>query len=110
MSQRFTTFFEFWPFYLQEHARAATRYLHFVGTALALLLLAYCMFTARWFLLLGVPVAGYLFAWLSHAFVERNRPATFTYPAWSLVADFRMFYLWISGGLEKELRKAGVVT
>nr|WP_070958896.1 DUF962 domain-containing protein [Hyphomonas sp. Mor2] len=110
MSERKANYAEFWPFYLQEHARAPTRYLHYVGTALVIAIAVAVIVTQRWLWFLAMPVAGYFFAWVSHAFVERNRPATFTHPLWSLVSDFRMFFLWLSGGLAAELEKAGVPT
>ena len=99
---------EFWPHYLREHAKPETRALHYVGTALALGLFA-CIFIYQdyWFLFAAL-VCGYLFAWIGHFFVEKNRPATFTYPLWSLVSDFRMFVYWITGRLGPELQKAGV--
>ncbi len=100
-----TTYDEFWPFYLNEHSKPETRRLHYVGTALALALLACSLATLSGWMLLAAIVCGYAFAWLSHAFVERNRPATFTYPVWSLISDFRMFFLWISGRLEPELQQ-----
>lgn len=85
------TFRDFYPFYLTEHRRSGTRRLHFAGTLLVLLTLAYAAASRRWALLLLMPVFGYAFAWVGHFFVERNRPATFQYPLYSLAGDFRMF-------------------
>ena len=64
--------------------------------------------TGRWLWLLAIPLAGYGFAWVAHFAVEKNRPATFTYPLWSLAADFRMWGLWATGRLGKELERARV--
>ena len=108
MSDRKANYAEFWPFYLQEHARPQTRYFHFIGTALVIALAAFAIVTQRWIWLLAMPVCGYFFAWVSHAFIERNKPATFTHPLWSLISDFRMFFLWLTGRLDAELEKAGV--
>ena len=109
MAQRtYTTFAEFWPFYLREHSRPATRRLHYIGTSLVIALAIAALLTGNWWLLVALPVAGYFFAWVAHFTVERNRPATFTYPLWSLAADFRMYFLWISGRLKPELERAGV--
>ena len=108
MSKRKANYAEFWPFYLQEHAKTSTRNLHYVGTALVIAIAVFAAATQRWAWLLAMPVAGYFFAWMSHAFVERNQPATFTHPLWSLISDFRMFFLWLTGRLGPELEKAGV--
>jgi hypothetical protein len=109
MAQRqYRTFSEFWPFYLREHSRPRTRAFHYVGSALALSCLAAALLLLDARLVLAALVAGYFFAWLSHALIERNRPATFTYPLWSLLADFRMFFLFVSGRLGPELRRAGI--
>ncbi|MCR9269279.1 MAG: Mpo1-like protein [Henriciella sp.] len=108
MANRKATYSEFWPYYLQEHAKPETRYFHYAGTALVIGLAVFALMTQRWIWLAAMPVAGYFFAWVSHAFIERNKPATFTHPIWSLISDFRMFFLWLSGRLEPELEKAGV--
>jgi hypothetical protein len=103
---RFTSYEEFWPFYLREHSARVTRVLHFTGTTLALgAIIAGILVNPLW-LVAALP-AGYLFAWAGHLFFERNRPATFSYPLWSLRADFRMWsYMW-RGRLGQELCRAG---
>ncbi|RHW18060.1 DUF962 domain-containing protein [Sphingomonas gilva] len=107
MANRITTYAEFWPFYLREHSRMATRRLHYVGTALTFVFLGLAIWSGGWWWL-AVPAAGYGFAWFAHFRVERNRPATFTHPWWSLVSDYRMFFLAIAGRLGPHLRAAGV--
>ena len=109
MAGTIETYREFWPFYLEEHSKPATRTIHFIGTALVFVVLAIAIATRIWWLLLLMPVAGYGFAWFAHFFVEHNRPATFTYPLWSLFSDFRMFFVWLFGGLGGELRKYNIV-
>jgi hypothetical protein len=105
---RIATYREFWPYYLHEHSRPGTRAIHYVGTALALASLLAALFTGNAWFLLVMLFAGYGPAWIGHFFIEHNRPATFTYPFWSLISDFRMAFTWASGGLESELLKAGV--
>ena len=106
-SARFKSYKEFWPYYLNEHRRPETRALHYFGTALGLGLLAAAALTGDWMLLPAAIIAGYLFAWAAHFLVEKNRPATFKYPLWSFVSDFRMLGFWMAGRLEGELRRAG---
>jgi hypothetical protein len=107
--ERLTSFAAFWPYYLREHARPQTRALHYLGTTLVVLIAIAALVTQRWTLLIAMPAAGYAFAWIGHYAVERNRPATFTYPLWSLAADFRMWGLWLTGKLKPELTRAGIV-
>lgn len=96
---------EFWPFYLQEHSNPTNRMLHYIGTTLVFVALAAAIWTRNWWLLLLMPVAGYFFAWVGHFGVQKNRPATFTYPFWSLVSDFRMYFTWLGGKIDRELKK-----
>ena len=107
MARLYTTFAEFWPYYLTEHARPQTRALHYVGTTLVVGIALAALLSGSWLLLLAMPLAGYFFAWIAHFTVEKNRPATFTYPLWSLAADFKMWWLWLTGRLGPELERAG---
>ena len=97
MSEGFTSFRAFYPYYLGEHRDRTCRRLHFVGTSFALgfIVLAIVRAEPRW--LLAALVSGYAFAWVGHFFFEKNRPATFKYPLWSLMGDFRLFFETVSG-------------
>ena len=87
----FATFAEFYPFYLSEHRTIVNRRLHFIGTALVIALAVFAAVTANPWPLAALPVAGYGFAWCGHYVFEKNRPATFSHPWYSLAADFVMF-------------------
>lgn len=99
---------DFWPYYLQEHAKPETRAIHYAGTALSTLCVIAAVVTGRLWLVPVALAAGYGPAWFSHFFVEHNRPATFTYPLWSLVSDYRMAWTWLCGRIGTELERAGV--
>jgi hypothetical protein len=93
----FTRFSDFYPYYLQEHRDSTCRRLHFIGTSLVVLILAFAVLSANWLLLWALPLAGYTFAWVGHFFFEKNRPATFKHPFYSLLGDFVMYKDMLTG-------------
>ena len=92
MLERYRTFREFYPFYLSEHVNPVSRRLHVVGTSLVLGSIIAGIATADWSWYVAAPVIGYGFAWVGHFFFEKNTPATFKYPAFSLMGDFRLWF------------------
>jgi hypothetical protein len=99
------TYEEFWPFYVSQHLRPATRRLHFAGTTGVLACLAAAVVDSPWWVA-AAPLAGYAPAWLGHFGFEHNRPATFRYPLWSLRGDFRMYRLMWLGRMAPEIERA----
>ncbi len=108
MAERSPDYQAFWPRYLAEHSKPGTQVLHAIGTGLGLILLAVAIITTNWWLLPLALVAGYAFAWVAHATVERNTPTTFTHPWWSFISDFRMFALFLTGRLARERARYGL--
>lgn len=102
------TYAEFWPRYLRQHRQPATRRIHVLGTTLGLVLLAAAVLAADWRFAVAALAVGYGAAWLSHAFIERNRPETFSHPLWSLGSDLRMTWLFLTGRLDRELDRHGL--
>ncbi len=98
--KRYRTFKEFYPFYLSEHQNPTSRRLHFTGTALVFGIFIAAMLFHSWKLLIIIPFCGYGFAWVGHFFFEKNKPATFQYPLYSLASDFKLFFD-IVGGKQK---------
>ncbi len=96
----YQTFAEFYPFYLSEHSNPVCRRLHVLGSALTLIVLVYAIVTMNWRAFAALPFIGYGFAWSGHFFFEKNRPATFTYPFYSLAADWVMFKNVITGRMK----------
>lgn len=105
---KITTYAEFWPYYLEEHRKSTTRNLHYFGTTLGIAMVVIAVATQTWWLLAVAVVSGYLFAWIGHFFVEKNRPATFTYPLWSFVSDFRMLWRWMTGRLSADFKRFNI--
>lgn len=91
MADRFASFREFYPYYLDEHADPRCRRMHFVGTCLVIVAAVAGIVVSPWWLL-AMPLAGYGFAWVGHFVFEKNRPATFKYPLYSLAGDWVMFF------------------
>jgi hypothetical protein len=100
LETEYRSFAEFYPFYLSQHANTVCRRLHFFGTLSVLGVLAFSLLTANFLWLLALPVVGYGFAWLGHFAFEKNRPATFTYPLYSLRGDWVMFFQMLSGKIK----------
>ena len=97
MEKKYTSLKEFYPYYLSEHQHPTSRILHFVGTGLVFLVLIGSLVFGLYYALLGIPLIGYGFAWVGHFFFEKNKPATFTYPFYSLASDFILFFDLIRG-------------
>ena len=95
--KRFNSFAEFYPYYLSEHSNSTCRRLHFIGTTLVIFILALSIGKGAWLMLWALPLAGYSFAWVGHFFFEKNRPATFQHPLYSLLGDFVMYRDMILG-------------
>jgi hypothetical protein len=100
MSKKYTTFKSFYPFYLSQHSNPTSRKLHYLGTSLVIGLLIMVLIKGQWLGLLLLPLLGYFFAWVGHFFFEKNTPATFTYPLYSLRADFLMLFEALTGRLD----------
>ncbi len=90
--KKYQSFAEFYPFYLSEHAHPLNRFLHVLGTGTSLLWLGYGVYTKWPWAILIALVWGYAFAWVGHFIIEKNRPATFTYPLYSFMGDWVMFF------------------
>ncbi len=106
--KKFKTFTDFWPFYLGEHAHPLNRALHFTGISAALLCGFAAMENQKPALYILMPILGYGFAWFGHFVVEKNRPATFQHPLFSLIGDFKMVALMLTGRMRPELQRLRV--
>ena len=97
MADRIKSFGEFYQFYLSEHSKMWTRIFHFIGTLLVFAVIFYVVKSGKERFLWYLPIFGYGFAWFSHAVFEKNKTATFKYPIWSLISDFRLFFELLIG-------------
>ncbi len=92
MSKPIKSFEEFYPFYLKEHRNPINRLLHVIGTTIVLSIIITAIWHRNPYWLVFIPISGYGFAWIGHFFFEKNVPATFKYPLWSLQSDFKMYF------------------
>ncbi len=89
--ERYKTFKDFYPYYIEEHSKPKTKLLHFIGTSISLFFLVQLVITFDPIYLIYALLSGYGFAWIAHFFIEKNKPATFTYPFYSFIGDHKMF-------------------
>jgi len=91
-NKNYNSFIQFYPYYLLEHSKPGTKFFHFIGTSLVIINLIMFFIYIDFIYLILAPITGYGFAWFSHFFIEKNKPATFKYPIYSLRGDFLMFW------------------
>ena len=101
---QFSSFEEFWPFYLSEHRSRRSRLLHYLGTCFSLIAFILIVAIQQWSWLPIILIIGYGPAWIGHFVIEKNRPATFKHPLWSLRGDYKMLAYAITGRLQRELQ------
>lgn len=103
---QFKSIGEFYPYYLLQHRGFACRMFHFAGTGLVILLFILAVALQKWWLLLLMPLAGYGFAWTGHFLFEKNKPAAFGNPFYSLICDFIMFRDILTGKIGEKIAEA----
>jgi hypothetical protein len=102
---RMESFEEFWPYYVGEHKLPLNRALHYFGTTMAITTVGAAVVTLNPLWLLATPVVGYGPAWFGHYVLEGNRPATLTYPLWSIRGDLRMLKYALKGKMAAEVER-----
>jgi len=100
--ERYNSFTEFWPYYLAEHSKPGTRLLHLIGTSIALGTVVVFTLIGKWWLFPLALIPGYGAAWIGHFFIEKNKPATFQYPLWSFMGDYKMIFMMLTGRMSDE--------
>ena len=98
--ERYKSFRDFYPYYISEHDHKYTKLMHFIGTSISIYFLIKFVLSFNFLFILYALLAGYGFAWVGHFFIEKNKPATFKYPFYSLKGDYKM-YLEILQGKHK---------
>jgi hypothetical protein len=99
------TFKDFWPLYLQAHRHRGTRIGHYAATTIALATIAASIaLQAIWLMALGI-VLGYAIALAAHRLADGSRSLVTVNPLWGAVADFKMCWMALTGGLSAELAR-----
>ena len=106
----FNSMTEFYPFYLSQHSNGINRKLHFIGTSLSIINFFMFIYFYNFIFLFTATLSGYGFAWIGHFFFEKNKPATFNYPIYSLIGDFMMYFSIIVGTINEDLNKFKIKT
>ena len=103
--KKIKTYDEFWDFYVAEHSHPMTRLFHFAGTSLSVVILVWVLRTGNLLYLPLCFVVGYGFAWFSHFLIEKNKPASFKYPFWSFISDYKMMFFMLTGKMNAEVER-----
>ncbi len=106
MEKKYQSLAEFYPYYLTEHADPTCRLFHYIGTTLVIGIAVMMIVSGNWMLFFALPLAGYSFAWMGHFIFEKNKPATFQYPGYSLASDFIMYYHFLTGQVDQKVEDA----
>ena len=106
MEKKYKTFWDFYPYYLTEHSDPVCRATHYIGTTGLFVVVAAAVYFGNAKLLFLLPVVGYGFAWLGHFAFEKNKPATFQYPLYSLGTDFVMYFHFLTGQITQKVEEA----
>jgi hypothetical protein len=96
---------EFWDFYVREHSQPMTRYLHFIGTSLGIVMLIWFLRSGAFLYIPFAFLVGYAFAWFSHFAIEKNKPASWQYPFWSFISDYKMMFCMLIGKMDEEVER-----
>ena len=95
--ERYKSFEDFYPYYISEHDHKYTKLMHFIGTSISIYFLIKFILSFNFLIILYALLSGYGFAWVGHFFIEKNKPATFKYPFYSLIGDYKMYLEILQG-------------
>ena len=95
--ERYKSFEDFYPYYISEHDHKYTKLMHFIGTSISIYFLIKFILSFNFLFILYALLSGYGFAWVGHFFMEKNKPATFKYPFYSLRGDYKRYVEILQG-------------